>query len=98
MDISVLYFHKDREVTQCFDSQFIGHTSVSDLLKSLKHSLSKLNNRKLLSIPINGPRNNWKLQPLMYDIREKKDAYLTKLLTVGSCGLCVVHAAFCTGC
>ena len=98
MDIVVHYLCEDRVVTQYFDSQFMGHTTASDLLKSLKCSLSKLNNRKLL-------RYAWMDQELIGNYyhccvrtEEKEDADLPKLLNVGSCGLHVVHAAFCTGC
>ena len=90
-------FCGDRVVTQYFDSQFMGHTTVSDLLKSLKCSLSKLNNRKLLQISMDGLRVNLKLLSLLCVDREKEDADLPKLLNVGSCGLHVVHTAFCTG-
>ena len=90
MDIIVHCFYEDRVVTQYFDSQFMGHTTANDLLKSLKYSLSKLNKRKLLQISMDGP--------LLCEDREKEDADLPELLNVGSCGLHVVHAAFCTGC
>ena len=76
----------------------MGHTTASDLLNSLKCSLSKLNYRKLLQISMDGPRVNWKLPSLLCEDREKEDADLPKLLNVGSCGLHFVHAAFCTGC
>ena len=75
----------------------MGHITASDLLKSLKCSLSKLNNRKLLQVSMDGPRVNWKLLSLLCEDREKEDADLAKLLNVGSCGLHVVHATFCTG-
>ena len=76
----------------------MGHTTASDLLKSLKCKLSKLNNRKLLQTSMDGLRVNWKLLPLLCEDREKKDADLPKLLNVSSCGLHVAHAAFCKGC
>ena len=44
---------------------------------------------------MDGPRVNWKLLKL-YEDREK-DADLPKILNIGSCGLHVVHGAFCTG-
>ena len=61
MDITVHYFYEERVVTQYFDSQFLGHTTAGDLLNSLKTSLSKLNNRKILQISMDGPRVNWKI-------------------------------------
>ena len=60
MDIIVHYFCEDRVVTQYFDSQFMEHTTASDL-QSLKCLLSKLNNRELLQMSMDGPRVNWKL-------------------------------------
>ena len=41
---------------------------------------------------------NWKLLSLLNKDRQKEDADLPQLLNVGSCGLYVVHGAFCTGC
>ena len=58
MDIAVHYFHEDRIVIQYFDSQFLGHTTADDLLNSLKTPISKLNNRKILQISMDGPRGN----------------------------------------
>ena len=75
-DIIVNYFHEDRVVIQYLDSQFIGHTTASDLLKSLKCSFSKLNNRKLLQISMYGPRINWKLLSLLCEDTEKENADL----------------------
>ena len=98
MDVIVHYFHEDRVVTQYFDSQFLGHTTADKLLESLKSSLSKLKNRKLLQVSMDGPRVNWKLLKLLCEDREKEDADLPKILNIGSCGLHVVHGAFCTGC
>ena len=79
-------------------TQFMGHKTAKDLLENLKSTLSKLNNRKLLKISINGPRLNWKLLSLPNEDRQKEDADLPQLLNVGSCGLHVVHGDFCTGC
>ena len=86
------------KVTQYFEYQFVGHTAASDLLKSLKCSLSKLNNWKLPQISMDGPRVNWNLLPLLCEDREKEDVNPPKLLNVDSCGVHVVHAAFYTGC
>ena len=97
MDIIVHYFHDDKCLSQYFDSQLMGHTAAKDL-ENLKSTLSKLNNRKLLQITMDGPRVNWKLLPLLNEDRQKEDADLPQLLNVGSCSLHVVHEAFCTGC
>ena len=98
MDTTVHYFHEDKCLSQYFDSQFMGHTTAKDLLKNLKSTLSKLNTRKLLQISMDGPRVNWKLLSLQSEDRQKEGADLPQLLNVGSCGLHVVHGAFCTGC
>ena len=60
MDIIVHYFHEEKCLSEYFDSQFMGHTTAKDLLENLKSTLSKLNNRKLLQISMDGPRVNWK--------------------------------------
>ena len=96
MDVIVHYFHEDRVVTQYFNSQFMGHTTADKLVK--KYLLAKLNNRKLLQLSMDGPRVNWKVLSLLCEDREKQDADLPKLLNIGSCGLPIVHGAFCTGC
>ena len=86
MDITVHYFYEDRVVTQYFDSQLLGHTTADDLLTGLKTSLSKLNNRKILQISMDGPRVNWKLFSMLCEDRQKDDADIPKLLSVSSCG------------
>ena len=98
MDVIVHYFHEDRVVTQYFDSQFMGQETADKLVENLKSSLTKLNNRKLLQLLMDGPRLNWKVLSLLCEDREKQDADLPKLLNIGSCGLHIVHEAFCTGC
>ena len=98
MDVIVHYFHEDRVVTQYFDSQFMGHTTADKLVENLKSSLAKLHNRKLLQLSMDGPRVNWKVLSLLCEDRDKQDADLPKLLNIGSCGLHIVHGAFCTGC
>ena len=98
MDVIVCYFHEDRVVTQYFDSQFMGHTTADKLVENLKSSLAKLSNRKLLQLSMDGPRVNWKVLSLLCEDRDKQDADLPKLLNIGSCGLHIVHGAFCTGC
>ena len=98
MDVIVRYFYEDKVITNYFDSQFLGHTRASDLLGSLKSSLSKLNNRKVLQISMDGPSVNWKLYSLLCDDRAKEDPDFPKVLNVGSCSLHIVHGAFWTGC
>ena len=90
VNIIVHYFHEDRVLTQYFASQFMGHTTASDLLKSLKCSLSKLNNGKLIQISMDGSRVNLKLLSMLCVDRKKEDADLPKLLNVGHCGLHVL--------
>ena len=69
MDIIVHYLHEDRVATQYFDSQFLGHTTADDLLNSLKTSLSKLNNRKVLQISMDRTRVNLKLFSMLCEER-----------------------------
>ena len=54
MDIIVHYFHVDKCLSQYFDSQFMGHTTAKDFLENLKSTLSKLKNKKLLQISMDG--------------------------------------------
>ena len=69
MDIIVHYFHEDKCLSQHFDSQFLGHTTAKDVLENLKHTQSKLNNRKLLQISVDGPQVNWKLLSMLNEDR-----------------------------
>ena len=97
MDIIVQYFHVDKVVSHYYDSQFMGHTTAKDLVLKFKSGLSKLNPGKILQISMDGPNVNWKFYSLICEDRNSQDADLPKLLNIGSCGLHVVHGAFCTG-
>ena len=76
MDIIVHYFNEDKCLSQYCDSQFMGHTTAKDVLENLKITLSKLNNRRLLQMSMDGPWVNWKLLSLLNEDRQKEDADL----------------------
>ena len=65
MDLMISYLHVDQVRTQYFDSQFLGHTAAKHLLESFNSGMSKLNHGKVLNVPVEGPRLNWKLFPLL---------------------------------
>ena len=72
MDMIMQYFHEDKCLSQYFDSQFMEHTTAKDILENLKSTLSKLNNRKLLQISMDGSRVNWKLPSLLNEAGKRK--------------------------
>ena len=63
MDVIVCFWdnEKNKVCSRYFDSNFLGHTSAQDLLKSLQSSLTTLNPMGLIQLSMDGPTTNWKL-------------------------------------
>ena len=60
----IIHFWDDEKNKVCgryFDSNFLGHTSAEDLLKSLQSLLTTLNPMGLIQLSMDGPSTNWKL-------------------------------------
>ena len=77
-----------------FDSNFLGHTSAQDLLKSLQSLLTTLNPMGLIQLFMDGPSTNWKLLDELSEDRVNSYPELPELINVGSCGLHIIHGAF----
>ena len=63
MDMIIHFWdnEKNKMCIRYFDSNFLGHTSAQDLLKSLQSLLTTLNPMGLIQLSIDGPSTNWKL-------------------------------------
>ena len=79
------------------DSQFLGHTRATDLLKNFKIGLIGLHSANLLQVSMDGPATNWKFYVNLLEDRKQEDPNIPSLLNVGSCGLHVVQGGFQTG-
>ena len=64
MDMIICFWdnEKNKVCSRYFDSNFLGHTSAQDLLKSLQSLLSTLNPMGLIQLSMDGPSTNWKLR------------------------------------
>ena len=61
MDV-IIRFWDNEKIKVCsryFDSNFLGHTSAQDLLKSLQSLLTTLNPMGLIQLSIDGPSTNY---------------------------------------
>ena len=96
MDVIVRFWdnEKNKVCSRYFDSNFLGHTSAQDLLKSLPSSLTTLNPMGLIQLSMDGPSTNWKLYDELSKDRANSDPDLPELINVGSCGLHIIHRAF----
>ncbi|KAL7373641.1 hypothetical protein ABVT39_011347 [Epinephelus coioides] len=81
-------------VVHYFDSEFMGHTQAEKLLEKIKRALSPLNPNKLLQISVDSPAVNWKLLRIFQEDKSREDPDAPKMISLGSCGLHVVHGSF----
>ena len=94
MIVHFLDNEKNKVCSRYFDSNFLGHTSAQDLLKSLQSPLTTLNPMGLIQLFMDGPSTNWKLYDELSKDRANSDPDLPELINVGSCGLHIIHGAF----
>ena len=76
---------------RCWDSMFLGHATAADLLKNINDALSGFDLSKQVQLSMDGPSVNWKVLSDMK--KEREEAGLNHLVTIGSCDLHVVHGA-----
>ena len=78
-----------------WDSQFLGHATSGDLLEYFTKSLVGLDLSKIIKIVMDGPTVNW----YFYDevLKNREEMELHQLVTIGSCGLHIIHDSFKTG-
>ena len=88
---------KNKICSRYFESIFLGHTTASDLLQSLKSSVTAQNLAGLIQLSEDGPHTNWKLFEELTEDSNISDQELPRLINTGSCGLHIVHGAFKTG-
>ena len=97
MDICIRFWNETTNLVEdrYWDSEFLGHTTNTDLDKSLQEGLNPIDTGKMVQISMDGPSVNLKL---LEKIKDKRDEIgHSKLIDFGSCNLHVVHGAFKAG-
>ncbi|GBN67048.1 hypothetical protein AVEN_121716-1 [Araneus ventricosus] len=71
---------------------FIGHAKADDILSAFYQCVEKLKLSKILQISMDGPNVNWKFfENLQADLKKE---YSHEALSIGSCGLHILHNSF----
>ena len=87
---------KKKACVHYFDSKFLGHATVNDLLASFNEIINTIDSgNKMIQILMDGMSTNWKLFELIQKDREEKEQ--KKLLDIGSCSLHITYGAFKSG-
>ena len=96
-DILIRFFDaKDNKVKTCYlDSQYLGHSTHSDLIRGYNETAKDLDENKLVQISMDGP--NFSLKMLQKINEERTANEFHHLISIGSCGLHTIHGTFCTG-
>ena len=97
MDVLIRFFDaKDNKVKNCYlDSQYLGHSMHSDLIRGYDEAVKDLDEKKLVQISMDGPNVSLKM---LQNINEECTANeFHNLISIGSCGLHTLHGAFRTG-
>ncbi|GBM21315.1 hypothetical protein AVEN_149891-1 [Araneus ventricosus] len=88
MDILVRFWHNDQITTRYLTSTFIS----DDILSAFYQCVEKLKFSKILQISMDGPNVTWKFfENLQADLKKE---YSHEALSIGSCGLHIVHNSF----
>ena len=92
MDMIIHFWDNEKKkvCSRYFDSNFLGHTSAQDLLKSLQSLPTTLNPMGLIQLSMDRPSTNWKLFDEMSEEQVNSDPELPELINVSSCGLHIV--------
>ncbi|GBO04367.1 hypothetical protein AVEN_213927-1 [Araneus ventricosus] len=92
MDIIVRFWHNDQVATGYLTLVFIGHAKADDILSAFYQCVEKLKLSKILQISMDGPNVNWKFfENLQADLKKE---YSHEALSIGSCGLHILHNSF----
>ena len=85
--------------TRYVTSLFMGHATANDLLEKMTECLNsnKIDISKILQVSMDGPNVNWKFHDLLQEHICEAGEDASALISVGSCGLHVVHNVFKTG-
>lgn len=94
LDLHIRYWHpvENIVVTRYLTSDFMGHSTASDILESFQKAVGKLDLKKLLQISMDGPAVNWSFYDTLQS--ELKKEYNIECVSVGSCGLHILNNAF----
>ena len=68
MDLDIRFWNNNlnRVESRYFDSQFLGHPTIKNLLESMTTSLATINSINLTQLPIDNPSVNWLLVTLIF--------------------------------
>lgn len=96
MDFNIRFFDEEKKivVNRYLGSEFLGHTTATDLLNHFKKATSMLDPNKITQISMDGPAVNMKFFKDYVEDRRVLDPDNTSPLEIGSCGLHVIHGAF----
>ena len=90
LDILLRFWKHDHVESRYYTSDFLGHAAAIDLVKSFEANVEKkIGFRHLIQILMDGPNVNW----ATFDRLQKKLQLecCSKLLSIGSCGIHIVH-------
>ncbi|GBN74585.1 hypothetical protein AVEN_10898-1 [Araneus ventricosus] len=92
MDILVRFWHNYQVATCYLTLVLIGHAKAHVILSAFYQCMEKLKLSKILQISMDGPNVNWKFfENLQADLEKE---YSHEALSIGSCGLHILHNAF----
>ncbi|GBO06185.1 hypothetical protein AVEN_33754-1 [Araneus ventricosus] len=92
MDILVRFWHNDQVAFRYLTSAFIGHAKADDILSAFYQCVEKLTFSKILQISMGGPSVSWTFfENLQADLKKE---YSHEALSIGSCGLHILHNSF----
>ena len=98
LDFHVRYWEKEHVESHYFTSDFLGHATADDLLKSFEKCVACLPKKNLLQLSMDGPSVNWKFyKSFQESLHSRQDCLSISMISIGACGLHIVHNAFKSG-
>ena len=98
LDFHVRYRENKHVESHHFTSDFLGHATADDLLKSFEKCVACLPKKNLLQLSMDGPSVNWKFyKSFQESLHSRQDCQSISMINIGSCGLHIVHNAFKSG-
>ena len=97
MDVHILYFddNTNRVQRSYIGSSFMGHADAVSCLEHLKERMKDIDyTNNLLQLSMDGPNVNWKVLGLLKEDRQENNSQAPDLLSLGSCGIHVLHGAY----
>ncbi len=96
LDMHVRLWNGSEVKTKYIGSEFMGHSSAQDIAEKMNNLLSEIGIKNLVQISMDGPNVNWKVFEILQN-QMQNDAGKS-LISIGSCGLHILHNAFRNGC